>query len=423
MPKRIHETRTLSVESMDQSTGRLQLGVISPGWGSSGYYSPKVLENAATGRVFAKGTHCFLDHPSESEEHDRPERSVRDLAAVLAEDAYWDGTQLVAEAQVFKAYRELLTDPDVAQNIGVSIRAFADTTVGEAEGRKGTIITDLTEALSVDFVTKAGRGGRVLAVLESARAAVDEATANDTRNALEAALKAAYGSEKSYAWVRDFDETRVWFTVEDADSTTTYEHGYAADEQGAITLAHGDPTEVRARTEYVPVTPAAEAAPDVPAPAGQSTATESKETNMATIQIEETELGRLRQDAERVQTLESERDAATAERDQARTALAVHTAREAARPAIARAVAESGLPARRQARLVESILAGVSVDTTPETVAEATARVIADEQADIAELAESLGVGTVSGFGQSVTESTGYGVDDFDAAFTARKEG
>ena len=53
----------------------------------------------------------------------------------------------------------------------------------------------------------------------------------------------------------------------------------------------------------------------------------------------------------------------------------------------------------------------------------ATARVIADEQADIAELAESLGVGTVSGFGQSVTESTGYGVDDFDAAFTARKEG
>ena len=144
---------------------------------------------------------------------------------------------------------------------------------------------------------------------------------------------------------------------------------------------------------------------------------------MATIQIEETELGRLRQDAERVQTLESERDAATAERDQARTALAVHTAREAARPAIARAVAESGLPARRQARLVESILAGVSVDTTPETVAEATARVIADEQADIAELAESLGVGTVSGFGQSVTESTGYGVDDFDAAFTARKEG
>ena len=62
---------------------------------------------------------------------------------------------------------DLFRDEDFVKAIGVSMRAYADTTVGEAEGRKGTIITALLEAASVDFVTKAGRGGRVLSVLES----------------------------------------------------------------------------------------------------------------------------------------------------------------------------------------------------------------------------------------------------------------
>ena len=42
MPKRIHEALNLTVESVDAPSGRLSLGIISPGWGSSGYYSPKV---------------------------------------------------------------------------------------------------------------------------------------------------------------------------------------------------------------------------------------------------------------------------------------------------------------------------------------------------------------------------------------------
>jgi hypothetical protein len=253
MPKRIHEALGLTVEALDASSDRLNIQVIDAGWGSSGYYSGKVLENASNDRIFAKGTHMYLDHPSNSEEHDRPERSVRDLAAVLEEDATWNGSALVAKAKVFKPYRELLTDPDVAENIGISIRAYADTTIGEAEGRKGTIITALTEALSVDFVTKAGRGGRVLAVLESARTRVDEATSNDTREALNAALRAAYGAEDVWLWLRDFDDTTAWFTREDADSSAIYQQAYALADNGTAVLADGDPIEVRARTEYVPV--------------------------------------------------------------------------------------------------------------------------------------------------------------------------
>jgi len=154
--------------------GRFLVQLIDPGWGTSGYYSPEVLEAAGKGQVFPAGTQMYLDHPTESEEYERPERSLRDLAAVLTENAYWDGSALVAEAAVFGAYREVLAEMKDA--IGVSIRASAKVTEGgTAEGRRGRIIDELVEAQSVDFVTKAGRGGKVLQVLESARANLVEA--------------------------------------------------------------------------------------------------------------------------------------------------------------------------------------------------------------------------------------------------------
>ena len=144
---------------------------------------------------------------------------------------------------------------------------------------------------------------------------------------------------------------------------------------------------------------------------------------MATTQIEESRLAQLEKDAERVQSLESDNAAAVERAEKAERDLALYRTREAARPAVARTVAESGLPARRQTRLVESVLGGVQPDTTPEAVVEATKKAVADEQADIAELAESLGVGAVRGFGQTVAESTGYSVEDFDAAFSTSQEG
>ena len=405
--------------------GIVPLVIASPGWGSSGWYGAKVLENAATAKVFGKDLHLYMDHPSESEQHDRPERSVRDLVAVLAEDARWDSTRgLMAEAKIFKPYRDLFRDEDFVKAIGVSLRAYADTTVGEAEGRKGTIITELLAAESVDFVTKAGRGGMVLSALESARTRVDEATSNDTREALNAALRAAYGAEDVWLWLRDFDDTTAWFTREDADSSAIYQQAYALADNGTAVLADGDPIEVRARTEYVPVAAATESGPtNVPAPAGQSTATESEGDDMATTQIEESRLAQLEKDAERVQSLESDNAAAVERAEKAERDLALYRTREAARPAVARTVAESGLPARRQTRLVESVLGGVQPDTTPEAVVEATKKAVADEQADIAELAESLGVGAVRGFGQTVAESTGYSVEGFDAAFSTSQEG
>jgi hypothetical protein len=244
------------------SPGRFLIDLITPGWGSSGYYAPDVLEAAGTARVFPSGTHMYVDHPTRSEEADRPERTIRDLAAVLTEDAHWDAeaSALVAEATVFGTCRDALTE--MADAIGVSIRAFAEIEPGEAEGRKGPIVTQLVEGVSVDFVTHAGRGGRY-EVLESARpavvveraihAGVAEATANDTREALQTALRDTYGGDQSWVWVRDFDESNVWYEHETPDSSGCYQLGYSIDKNGAVTLS-GDPIEVRARTEYVPIT-------------------------------------------------------------------------------------------------------------------------------------------------------------------------
>ena len=157
--------------------GRMLVQIITPGVGSSGVYPEETLKSAAAERVFAKGTQMFADHPTVAETQDRPERSIKDLAGVLTEDAYWDGTALVAEAQTFEPWRSVIAGMHDA--IGVSIRATGTVTESDEDGRP--IITSLDEALSVDFVTKAGRGGKVRELYESARRTLNETPAHPGR--------------------------------------------------------------------------------------------------------------------------------------------------------------------------------------------------------------------------------------------------
>lgn len=138
-------------------------------WGSSGYYSSAMLSEATTERVFSAGTPIYLDHPGVEEKHDRPERSVRDLAGKLDSDAVAEADGLYANITIYPHWAEVVEA--LAPDIGLSIRASAEVEEGEAEGRKGTIVKRLVEADSVDLVTKAGAGGRVISLIESARTA------------------------------------------------------------------------------------------------------------------------------------------------------------------------------------------------------------------------------------------------------------
>lgn len=160
-------------EGAVSADGLARVKVIQPGWGSSGYYPPEILERDG-GKVFPKNTFLFWDHPTEAEEAARPEGSLRNLAGKLVTDAQWQindvaGPGLYADAQVFEQFRQPLAD--LAPHIGLSIRGMGKATTGEAEGRTGPIIQELTAGKSIDFVTLAGAGGKVVSLFESARQA------------------------------------------------------------------------------------------------------------------------------------------------------------------------------------------------------------------------------------------------------------
>ncbi len=403
----------LVAETVSGKPGRLQIRVISPGWGSSGYYSPGVLEAAVADKVFAKGTHLYFDHPSATEQFDRPERSVRDLAAVIAEDATRDGDDIVTEVEVIGPYRDLLTDQVFIEAIGMSIRAAAEVTEGEAEGKRGPIIEKLIPSpiTSVDFVTHAGRGGAVLGVLESARPAtvlesarrrgVSEASVNDRREALSTILRDAYSDDSTWVWLRDFDDTTCWFDIESGDDSGTWQQTYTTGDDGLPSSLTGDRTEVRVVTQYVPATPA-----------GQPNTQESKEDTMATTQIEETELSGLREKASRVTTLESERDTAVAERDDARRELAEARRGQKVADVIGAVEKDKGIEFTK----LERVGLTVDVPLTESGDLDAEKFKTAVETA-AAEIAEANGAGSVRGFGRrTTTDVPKVSEADLDAA-------
>ncbi len=335
MPKPVLEQAKL-IEAVNKKTGKILVDIVTPGVGSSGYYSPEVCESAA-GLVTA-GTQMFIDHPTETEEMERPIRSVKDIAAVFTESARWDPDRgengsLVAEAQVVPAWVETM---DVIQGaIGVSLRGSAtDIVEGERpDGSRGKIVEGLHSIDSVDFVTRAGRGG-AFALLEAAQPSrvngravghgVSEATVNDTREALQTAIRDAHGTAKDvWIYVRDFDDSTVWFEIDGSgagDAAGIYGQTYEQSDAGAVSLT-GDRIEVRVQTKYVPVT-----RPD----STTNTTTESEEDTMPKIQIEEADHKRLVDEAGRVPTLEQERDTEKARGDKAEAALAEHVRRDAA---------------------------------------------------------------------------------------------
>lgn len=326
----------------------------------------------------------YADHPGVTENFDRPERTIKDLAAVIESDAVYVAEEKAAyaDAKVFPQWREVIED--MMDDIGVSIRATAE--VDDSSGKR--VVTRLLHAESVDFVTKAGRGGKIAEVLESARhRRVTEATVNTTREWLNAAIKDAHGAEDTYVWVRDFDEANAWFEVSGPEEDHLYQQAYTV--SGNTATLDGEPVEVRAEVRYVPISAPAEESKTTPAdPAGETT--DQEEATMAT--IDDKELAALRESASRATTAASERatKAETALTDANDTAAAA---------LVTAALGEAGLTApKTAARLSKGYLVtenGVlDVEAFQSEVAES-----------IAELAEAGGAGSVRGLGGStVTE-------------------
>lgn len=141
--------------------GKYRIRIIEPGQGSSGVYTAENLAESAP--LFKAGTEMFIDHPTESEEWERPERSIRDYAGVFLEDAtVGEDGALYTVCKVFSGVNELIRDK--WEYIGVSINAWCDQPISETG-----IVPVFAGVRSVDFVTAPGAGGAIIDLLESNR--------------------------------------------------------------------------------------------------------------------------------------------------------------------------------------------------------------------------------------------------------------
>ena len=144
-----------------------RIKVIEAGWGSSGYYGADMLAEFGP-RTFKAGTKVYMNHPGATEEADRPERDVHQLAGKLTSDAVFQENGLFAEVEFYSHYAPIIRE--MAGDVGLSIRATGAVKIGEAEGREGPIVESLSDndpMTSVDVVTVAGAGGKFVSLLES----------------------------------------------------------------------------------------------------------------------------------------------------------------------------------------------------------------------------------------------------------------
>lgn len=157
-----------SVKFIESEKEVFPVKIIAPGWGSSGYYPEEVLRRDA--HRYKRGTHMYWNHPTETEEFERPERDLRDLAGVLESNGRWeddgvDGAGVYADVKVFSTFKEAVRD--MAEHIGISHRASGIAFYGVAEEREGDIIDEIKDVFSVDFVTLPGAGGKIVELFES----------------------------------------------------------------------------------------------------------------------------------------------------------------------------------------------------------------------------------------------------------------
>lgn len=156
---KLHES--FSPEASSLGDGKYRIRIIMPGQGSSGIYTAENLAESAS--LFKAGTEMFIDHPTETEEWERPERSIRDYAGVFLEDAtVGEDGALYTVCKVFSGMNELIKDK--WEHIGVSINAWCADPISE-----NGIVPPIAGVRSVDFVTTPGAGGAIIDLLESNR--------------------------------------------------------------------------------------------------------------------------------------------------------------------------------------------------------------------------------------------------------------
>ena len=155
-PQSAHEFEEVcrpSERLFSESTKPLEIKLIGVGWSENGrYYGRDVLVKRAG--LWKTGTKMYLEHE---------DPSIRNLAGQTISDSFytdrgWDGPGIYAEARVFDDMKSFLKERQLVA--GTSIKAMGTSEMGEAEGRKGEIVTDLTLGKTCDFVSEPAAAGK-----------------------------------------------------------------------------------------------------------------------------------------------------------------------------------------------------------------------------------------------------------------------
>lgn len=204
----VRETRAVAEAATLGDGSTITLTVIEAGFNRprSRYYTEAAIRDGAG--IF-RGLKMYANHQTRAEEQARPEGDVWQWVASITETAYDETSKsLRATAKLidptFKAKVHALAEAGLLNTLGVSIRAIGAGEQATIEAVDTFRVDEFAGAISVDFVTEPGAGGRVELLESGAEASVQALTLpllRERRPDLVAALVSESGSHSKEAGV------------------------------------------------------------------------------------------------------------------------------------------------------------------------------------------------------------------------------
>lgn len=151
-------------ESADGKLWRCRL--LGVGAGYNRYYPEDVLREAVNSKVFPKGMLIHLDHPTDQERDERPERSVKTVIGALTEDAdYVEGDGIYGTVSFMESYVPFIQE--AKDIIGLSANIKGAVSEEEIDGKPVVSALYPYPLNTVDVVTVPAQRGKIISLLES----------------------------------------------------------------------------------------------------------------------------------------------------------------------------------------------------------------------------------------------------------------
>ncbi len=162
------------LEETDGDPLSMSVEIIQPGWGNkrdNNYYSKELLKRVARQFVGAK---MYETNHKASETNNR-----NWVSTIVGHNGFNEKTgapvyEVMAHAPDFIQRTKNLAKAELIEKLECSIRAKGLTRPGKVGDRSGNIVEDVVQIISVDWVSKAGAGGKAVNISEGDDAKTEE---------------------------------------------------------------------------------------------------------------------------------------------------------------------------------------------------------------------------------------------------------